>query len=277
MLVRYRMTANTTYSDMVSDVTKIINGTATALANLSANTDQTNTQFYGTYPSSNFTTANATSNVYSKVHSTVNTYTHYIKLGWDNASKTLANIQLAQNYFSGNDTLVNSTVSSVSVQPLNYTTTNVGLDIIVSPQMLYIGQGGATQLGVMDIGHNGITRVYTNSMLMIVQNMQNVINYGANQGGTIPYSYNFDTLAYGSATTTMIAQTPIRKVNATGNLTIFENPTFLTTTSGTNGYVVNVLYGVYKLPSGIYAGVQTYVDGAGLRRLTINDFSLLTY
>lgn len=277
MLVRYRMTANTTYSDMVSDVTNIINGTATSVANLSANTDQSNTQFYGTYPTSNFTTANATSNTYSKVHSTVTSYTHYFKLGWNNSTQQLANIRLARAYFSGNDTLVNSTVSSVSVQVLNYATTNLGIDIIVSPQMLYIGQGGATQLGIMDIGHNGVTRVYTDSMLMMIQNMQNVINYGANQGGTIPYTYNFNTLAYGTATMTMSATTPVRKVNATGNLTIFENPTFVTTATGTNGSTVSVLYGVYKLPAGIYAGIQTYVDNAGLRRLTVNDFSLLTY
>ena len=275
MLVRYRMTANTTYGNMVSDVYKIISGTASNVAQLSANTDQNNTLFFGTYPSGNFTVANTASNTFAKIHSTVNTYTHYIRLNWNNNTQRLANISLAQSYTSETDTLVNSTTLSVNVGVLNYSTTNLGIDIIVSPQMLYIGQGGNAQGGVFDIGHSGVTRTFANSMLMMTQDMKSVINYG-NAGGTIPYTYNFDTLAYGSVSTSHVATTPIRKLNSSGNLAIFENPVF-TTTSSTQGGTVNVVYGLYKLPVSAYAGAQTYVDTNGLRRLTINDYSLLTY
>jgi len=275
MLVRYRMTANTTYGDMVSDVFKIVSGTASNVAQLSANTDQNNTLFFGTYPSSNFSVANTASNTFAKIHSTVNTYTHHIRLNWNSSTRKLATISLAQSYTSGTDTLVNSSTLAIDAGVVNYSTTNLGIDIIVSPQMLYFGQGGNAQGGVFDIGHSGVTRTFANSMLMMTQDMKNSIAYLNNTGGTIPYTYNFDTLAYGSVTTSHIAQIPLRKVNSTGNLSIFENPVFVT--SATQGSTVNVVYGLYKLPTSSYAGAQTYIDSQGLRRLTINDYSLLTY
>jgi len=290
MLVRYRMTANTTYADMVSDVYKIVSGTASNVASLSANTSS-NTVFFGTYPSSNFSVANTASNTFAKIHSTVGAKTHYIRLGWNDNTQQLDTITLAQDYVSANDTLINSSSQSMNVSVVNYATTNIGIDIIVSPQMLYFGQGGNAQDGVFDIGHSGVTRTYTDSMLMMTLDLNNtttnrfvatelvneVVPYTQNiyRGATIPYTYNFDTLAYGSSTPYLITNNPVRKVNANGSLTVFENPSWITNI--TTGYTLSVVYGLYKLPRGAYAGAQSYIDGAGLRRLTVNDFSLITY
>lgn len=268
------MTANTTYADMVSDVFRIVSGTASNVAQLSANTDP-RTQFFGTYPSTNFAVANTASNTFSKIHHTVNSKTHFIRLNWNPTARRLANISLSNTYISGTDTLVNSATLTCTLDVVNYSTTNLGIDIIVSPQMLYFGQGGNAQVGVFDIGHSGITRAFPNSMLMMLQDMQNVIRYGSNSGGTIPHTYNFDTLAYGSLNTQHSTVTTLRKINSAGSVSIFENPVFITNTQ--QGGVLNVVYGVYKLPSSIYAGAQTYVDTNGLRRLTVNDYSLLTY
>lgn len=288
------MTANTTYGDMVSDVYKIVSGTASNVAQLSANTDQSNTVFYGTYPSSYFSVANTASNTIAKIHSTVSSKTHYIRLNWDSANTKLDSIALANSYTSGTDTLVNSATFSSNVRTVIYSTTNVGIDIIVSPQMLYIGQGGNAQHGVFDIGHNGITRIFTDSMLMMLLDLSATTNnkfvqqdltaslspqvpYTQNlyRGVTIPYTYNYDTLSYGSATPYLLTNNPVRKVNASGALSVFENPAWITNI--TSGYTLSVVYGLYKLPRGSYGGNQTYVDGTGLRRLTTNDFSLLTY
>jgi hypothetical protein len=285
------MTANTTYANMVSDVYKIVSGEASNVASLSANTDQSNTIFFGTYPSSYVSVANTSSNTFAKIHSTVGSKTHYIRLNWDNANQKLSSIALAQDYVSANDTLINSASLSTEVSVVNYVNTNVGIDIIVSPQMIYIGQGGNAQEGVFDIGHNGVTRTYTDSMLMMLLDLNNtttnkfisselineVVPYTQNiyRGATIPYTYNFDTLAYGSSTPYLITNNPVRKVNANGSVSIFENPAWITNI--TTGYTLSVVYGLYKLPRGAYAGNQTYVDGTGLRRLTTNDFSLLTY
>lgn len=275
MLVRYRMTASATFSNVVADVRNIINGAATSLSQLTAAADQTNTVFYGTYPNGTFSNANVVSNTYSKTHSVISGNVHYFRLGWDNATQKLANITLAQTYTSGSDTLLNTVTTTTNVGLLNYSATGLGIDIIVSPQMIYVGQGGASQFGIFDIGHNGVTRTYTGSMLMLAQNMFSTINYGTNLGGVIPYTWIFDTETYGSSTNSIFSQTPLRKVNETGNLAIFENPSF--TTGNTTGSTTNVIYGLYKLPSNGFAGVQTYVDSNGLRRLTVNDFSLLTY
>lgn len=291
MLVRYRMTANTTYGDMVSDVYKIVSGTASNVAQLSANTDQSNTVFYGTYPSANFSVANTASNTFAKIHSTVSSKTHYIRLGWNNSTQQLETLTLANSYNSGTDTLINSSSLSLAVGVVNYTTTRVGIDIIVSPQMLYIGQGGNAQEGVFDIGLNGTTRVFTDSMLMMLLDLNNtttnryvatdltgeVVPYTQNlyRGGVIPYTYNYDTLSYGSVSPLLVTNNPVRKVNSNGSLNIFENPAWITSITG--GYTLSVVYGLFKLPRGAYAGAQTYVDAAGLRRLAINDFSLITY
>ena len=290
MLVRYRMTANTTYANMVSDVYKIVSGEASNVAQLSANTSS-NTVFFGTYPSSNFSVANTASNTFAKIHSTVGSKTHYIRLGWNNNTQQLDTITLAQDYVSANDTLINSSSVSMNVSVVNYATTNIGIDIIVSPQMLYFGQGGNAQEGVFDIGHSGVTRTYTDSMLMMLLDLNNtttnkyisselvneVVPYTQNiyRGATIPYTYNFDTLAYGSSTPYLITNNPVRKVNANGSVTVFENPSWIANI--TTGYTLSVVYGLYKLPRGAYAGAQSYIDGAGLRRLTVNDFSLITY
>jgi hypothetical protein len=288
------MTANTTYGDMVSDVYKIVSGTASNVASLSANTDQSNTTFFGTYPSSYVSVANTASNTFAKIHSTVGTKTHYIRLSWDNANQKLSSISLAQDYVSANDTLINSASLSTQVGVVNYVNTNVGIDIVVSPQMIYIGQGGNAQAGVFDIGHNGVTRVFTDSMLTMLLDLSITATnefvqteltgasgatspYTQNlyRGATIPYTYNYDTLSYGSATPFLVTNNPIRKINTNGSVSIFENPAWITNT--TTGYTLSVVYGLYKLPRGAYAGNQTYVDGTGLRRLTNNDFSLLTY
>jgi hypothetical protein len=294
MLVRYRMTANTTYANMVSDVYKIVSGTASNVAQLSANTDQSNTVFYGTYPSSYVSVANTASNTFAKIHSTVGSKTHYVRLNWDNVNQKLDSIALAQSYASANDTLINSTTLSANVSVVNYVNTNVGIDIVVSPQIIYIGQGGNAQGGAFDIGHNGVTRVYTDSMLTMLLDLSVTVTnefvqseltgasgatmpYTQNlyRGATIPYTYNYDTLSYGSATPFLVTNNPIRKINTNGSVSIFENPAWLTNV--TTGYTLSVVYGLYKLPRGAYAGNQTYIDGTGLRRLTTNDFSLLTY
>jgi hypothetical protein len=268
------MTANTTYANMVSDVYKIISGEASNVAQLSANTDS-RTQFFGTYPSSQLSVANTASNTFAKIHHTVSSKTHYIRLNWNNTTQKLDNIALAQAYTSETNTLINSATLACGAEVLNFSTTNIGIDIIVSPQMLYIGQGGTSQMGVFDIGHSGLTRTYANSMLMMLQTMQNTINRGNNAGGTIPFSYNMNSLSYGSITTAQSTITPRRIILANGSLSIFENPVFITST--TQASTINVVYGMFKLPGAIYAGAQTYVDDGGLRRLTVNDFSLLTY
>ena len=92
-------------------------------------------------------------------------------------------------------------------------------------------------------------------------------------GGTIPYSYNLDTLSYGSLATGLLTLTPLKRMIAVGgSMGILENPTYASTPS--NGNTMNLIYGLYKIPTGTMSGFQVYNDGAGLSRLTMFDFSL---
>lgn len=162
---------------------------------------------------------------------------------------------------------------SANVSPFIYNTNTVpyGMDIVVSSKMIYISSPyHQTQLGIFDIGKNGISRLYANNMLMA--------GIDVNQekcGATIPYTYKFTTNTYGPQTGVSLNSTnPQKKFNANTQLVIVENPVFINQED--NGNVVSVVYGLLKLPENTYAAHTTYVDGSSVRRLTTNDYSILT-
>ena len=55
---------------------------------------------------------------------------------------------------------------------------------------------------------------------------------------------------------------------------VIENPVF--TYQEDNGNVASVIYGLMKLPENTYASNITYTDASAVRRLTINDYAILT-
>lgn len=265
--------------NMQTDINNIIVGNVTNVANLSSGADTANSAMYGSYTSAIYTRANATTFTYSKVHNDASTSkTHYFRLGYD--STQLANISLAQSYTSGTDTLVNSSTITANIQRFTFSPTlQNGIDIIVSNQMLafFAPQSGAF-IGIIDIGQSGTTRTYTNSMLMMLQDFTNVPNYGiysqsttlSNTGGTIPYTYNYDTASYATITTGVGGLQTTRKSAGNGTTAVFENPAF--TTGGGAG---NLMYGCYRIPFLSFSGLQIYKDASNLYRLTVNDISLL--
>lgn len=266
--------------NMQTDINNIIVGNVTNVANLSSGADTANSAMYGSYTSSIFTRANATTFTYSKVHNDATTgKTHYFRLGYD--STQLANISLAQSYISGTDTLVNSSTFTTNIQRFTFNpTVQNGIDIIVSNQMLaFFAPQSGTFIGIIDIGHNSATRTYTNSMLMMFQDFTNVPNYGvysqsttlSNTGGTIPYIYSYDTLSYATVTTGIGGLQTTRKPAGNGITQVFENPMF---TNG--GGAGNLMYGCYRIPVLSFSGLQLYKDASNSYRLTVNDISLLT-
>ena len=275
MLVRYRLNSTATLQNFQTDLNNIITGAVSSVNDLSAGCDKTNSAVYGTYPSGIYTRVNNNTYTYSKVHNAVNTYTHYFRFTFD-ASK-LTTWEIAQSYTAGSDTLVNSSSKTVNIQRFTFDPVYpVGIDIVVSNKCIFIQaiQSGS-MFGIFDIGHNGVTRQFSNSMLMIMQDMQNVINYGTNGNGiTIPYTYSFDTLSYTTNTTSShYVQTPLKKFTATSNIAILENPVYITSTP--NGSVVNLVYGLFKIPTASFSGIQIYKDSNNLYRLTLNDYSIL--
>lgn len=272
MLVRYRLSSESTLANFQADIDGIIQGTITQVNQLSAPA-QANTIFYGSYPTGAFTRVNGTSYTYSKVHNSVTSKTHYFRLTFDAAQ--LTTITLAQGYTSGTDTLLNTSAQPVNIQRFIYDSNYPeSLDIIVNDKMLFFrsAQSGVA-LGIFDIGHSGVTREYADSMLMMFQDMSNVPDFKTNTGGTIPYTYNFDSLSYGTVTTSVFSQSPIKKNTALKKVAVFENPISVTSTQ--TGSTLNLLYGAYKIPIPSIISGKLYQDTANLYRLPINNISLL--
>lgn len=285
MLVRYRLSSQSTLANFQADIDGIIQGTITQVSQLSAPA-QANSSFYGTYPSGTYARVNGTSYTYSKVHNNVGTKTHYFRLSYD--STQLASITLAQGYTSGTDTLLNSSVKTVNIQRTVYDSNYpIGIDIVINNKMIYFqaAQSGV-QAGIFDIGHNGITRAYTDSMLMSWQDLNgslnnNIASYVSQMpvmftttGGSVPYTYNLDTLSYGSSVTGFSTLIPLKKmISVGGSVALIENPVFMSTPS--SGNALNLIYGLYKVPTGALSGVQLYQDASSLYRLSVYDFSLL--
>jgi hypothetical protein len=274
MLVRYRTTGNQTLANFQTDLNAIITGA------VGANTDLTvparlNSTIFGTYPVGIYSRVNATTYTYSKAHNVVAGYTHYFRFGF--SATQLTTWDLAQSYSSGSDTLINTfQKTNLNINPsinfdLNYP---VGMDIIVNNKCIVIQAIQSAQVqGIFDLGHNGVTRSFQSSMLMAFQDMQNVINTGANTGVLIPYTYNFDTLSYTNNTSTHVNTIPLKKFTAQANLAVFENPVFITSTP--NGSVLNLMYALYKIPTASFSGIQIYKDSNNLYRLSVNDYSIL--
>ena len=274
MLVRYRTTGNQTLANFQTDLNAIITGGIAAPNDLTLPA-RANSLVYGTYPVGIYSRVNPTTYTYSKAHNVVAGYTHFFRFGF--SATQLTTWDLAQSYSSGTDTLINSfQKTNLNINPtinydLNYP---VGMDIIVNNKCILIQAIQSAQVqGIFDLGHNGVTRSFTSSMLMAFQDMQNVINTGANTGVLIPYTYNFDTLSYTNNTSVHVNTIPLKKFTAQANLAVFENPVFITSTP--NGSVLNLMYALYKIPTASFSGIQIYKDSNNLFRLSVNDYSIL--
>ena len=274
MLVRYRCSSTCTIANLQTDINNIITGAVSSVLDLSSGADQTNTVIYGTYPTSVYTKVGAASYTYSKVHSTEASYTHYFRLTYSGSA--LTGFSIAQAYTSGSDTLVNSYAKTLTLSPYpyeNYYRNTIDI-LITNKCFMILNPGMNAYYGIFDIGHNGVTRTYNSSMLMMGQDFNDVINYGTpNAGGVLPYSYSFDTLSYATHTTNHDAINAIRKQTASANAVVIENPVYAASTAAGNAGAL--VYGVYKLQTGLFSGVQTYRDTSNLYRLTINDYAIL--
>lgn len=161
--------------------------------------------------------------------------------------------------------------ANIPIQVYNANTSAYGIDIIVSTKCVYINSVSAgTQIGIFDIGKNGVSRIYTSNMLMAGIDLEQ-----EQFGVTIPYTYRFTTNTYGPQSgISLNFITPEKRFNSSFALIIIENPVFAFQED--NGSVLSVVYGLLKLAENTYASHITYTDAGNVRRLTINDYAILT-
>jgi len=287
MLVRYRLSSIPTLDQFKSDLNGIILGTITTTAQLSVPA-QTYSSFLGDYPTGVYERVNETSFTYSKLHSTDNTKTHYFRLIFEN--NRLDAFALARSYTSGTDTLVDSTSWSTQIYTKIHDPVYAeGIDIVVSDKGIFVQAARCTLVssgayfGIFDIGHNGVTRRYSDSMLMAYVNLFGILQaniatteqapiFFTRTGVNVPYTYNAATFSYGTVSGGISTLIPIRENQSNNSTMILENPTYL---SGIpSGSTPNLICGLYKLSQSLFGGAATYQDVDGLYRLSVQDFSI---
>jgi hypothetical protein len=156
---------------------------------------------------------------------------------------------------------------NIKITPYIATSAPYGIDIIITDKcFMIVAQNSGTSIGIVDIGKNGVTRSFTNGMLMASVDLNAKL-------GKIPYSYKYTTLSYGTMVDSLILRTePVKKLTSAGAVAVIENPTFLQHPE--SGYNVSVMYGIYSIPASSYINGSVYTDGSTYRYVS-NNFAIL--
>jgi len=150
--------------------------------------------------------------------------------------------------------------SNINVQTYTFNTNTApfGLDIVITDKCLLINaEGQNTCIGIFDIGKNGITRNYTDSMMMCSVDLNSKL-------AKIPYTFKYSTNTYGASVDNILYQfTPVRSLDSLGNVVIIENPVFLQEPDNLNA--VQSVYGIFSIPANVYTKTAVYSDGSTYR------------
>lgn len=287
MLVKYVMNSSATYSDIVTDITGIITGTVTSNSSLSSSANSAATTFYGTYPSGYYAVANSSSFTYSKEHSANTSELCYFRLGFDGAYG-IANLTLGGTYTSGSDTVSNAfsytfPTYSVGLNSIGVDPASTPIDIIVNTTGIYLHQPTLSNrfIGVCDLGYNGVSKTFTDSMVngLFQFSLDNI--YGSGPNITIPYGYKFtdssnNNVNYGTyglinsgfGITTLAPTRPLYDNNA--NTAVCENPVFFFSYDQAN--LVSTIYGFNSIANGLYGPRAVYKDGNNIYRYVIPNY-----
>lgn len=267
MYVKYVSQSNATLQTIRTDLIALVNGSVTIANNFSDNCNKTNTVIKGTFPTGKYAVANSSNSsslTISKIHGDYSDTTHYIKMNF--SGNTWSNTILSRGYTSGTDTMLNGLTFETTGTTL---AGSVTLHIIVGSKIFYIYSDVANTkaLAVSDIGKTGISRTFTNSMLMTAWNLVTPSYY-------FPYIYDTTADAYSSCSSpTVTSITPGKAGLANGALFTVENPVFLIMDRAANSAFYH--YGVVKPASLSYATHATYTDSAGGYRYYFGGYSLI--
>jgi hypothetical protein len=275
MIIKYRMLSGITIQQFQNDIAGLIDGTITSVSGLSAGCDIANSSITGTYPAGKYSRVNGTTFTFSKVHSTDNTRTHFFRLTF--SASALTNIALAQSYVSGTDTLVNSSSYAVTVTPNAYNTRNIstasGVTIVITDSCInFTSLYSGVSFGIHDLGENGITSTYTDSMKMTYVRLND-------NSFSIPYTHNLIGRLSSYVTIAGVFQTvgsfsPSIVSNNTGTSTIIvESPVFIT--AATQAYAVFAVLGLQRIPTAALLTDSQYTANTIIRQ-TAFGYAIIT-
>lgn len=167
----------------------------------------------------------------------------------------------------------------------NATNNAVGIDIVITNKCIYISapqsegshtvatapnRGAMTgvDVGIFDIGKTGVSREFSNSMLMCNTALGSRL-------ARLPFYYRLDTRAYGAVVDNpIVGNRPRKMFKSDGTTVVVENPAFLQQT--VNGDTVAAIYGLFFIADYFILDNYTYQDNAGLRRFVKFNYSILT-
>lgn len=284
MYVKYVSHANATANTISADIRALVNGEITVANDFSVNCQRSNTIVVGTYPANTYAVVNATSMTFSKNHNDYANTTHYFRL--QISGNNWVSTVLAKDYTAGSDTLVNGVQYPTSNTNTNYSGI-VTYHIVVGEQCFFIdGQDGVQKSsGIFDLGHTGLSRLFTNSMLMghlagmevgrsLSANVTNpiVANVGA---FSIPYTYNIQTLTY-SAVANLFPDVRLGGKGSLANGTLFFAETPVAIYSAEIANTQHFVYGLVRTGGTSYAQYAYYADSANTYRLHVSGYGIIT-
>lgn len=273
MFVRYKTHSNATLTDVKNDIISILSGNITVANDFSAVCQKSNTTVIGTLPANVYSVANSSTMTFAKNHNDYANTTHYFRLQF--SSNFWVSTVLARSYDSGTDTLVNGVQYPTSNTNTGFAG-EITLDIIAGEKVFYISGSSVTskQTAILDIGKTGITRVFTNSMLMCVISDMYSGNNTTVGSACIPYTYNLVADGY-SAIANLYFETitPGKQGIANGSLFAVENPCMIYKQETANG--MQYIYGM-QTPSLVpYKPGAIYSDNTGSYRYFYGNYSLI--
>jgi len=161
--------------------------------------------------------------------------------------------------------------ATLSLRRVSFNSINqpTGIDFIITNKLFLISApSSGINLGIFDLGKSGVSREFTDSMLMCSIDLNNGL-------AKIPYHYRFPTLNYGTIPDiSVIGERSVRQFKANGTVAVIENPAFIR--QEINGNAISVVYGLFLIPNRTIGNNIVYQDAANLRRLTVNDYAILT-
>lgn len=162
-----------------------------------------------------------------------------------------------------------TSVLSLAMTAFNAVTQPTGIDFVITDKLFFISSpASGINLGIFDLGKNGLSREYSDSMLMASVDLNNSLV-------KIPHHYKFSTFSFGTLTDILISgQRPTKQFESDNSLALIENPAF--TQQEQNGSAVSAIYGLFLIPANTIGNNTVYQDSANLRRLVINDYAILT-
>lgn len=291
MFVKYVSHPNATLTTIKSDIVTLMSGSIATANDFGVNCNKTSTLVYGSFPANTYAVVNSSAMAFSKNHNDYTGKTYYFRINFSGNNWT--SITTSGNYTAANDTFANTnytrsfpnTGTSSSPMAPQSATAGVTFYIIAGAETFHMDTptysgNAAKSVTLCDISHSGLTREFSNSVLMagFDQISNTFANANSAFGVALPAANgDYFTQASNGANLTLIStalpSTPM--VAANGSQITIETPVFVY--HGLGGNTHHYVYGVSRTSTRTIEAYRTYTDKDSKVKVILpanNSFSL---